>query len=250
MQYLLGNVYSLIAAALKLNHSHLIRTSTRFRAALREIRSAQHSPNGDAKRAFYTGANPRAIVARVTTAPRNPAPMTTADIAGYKVKERAPVCTFYRAHKVCGMGPPSSGATTVLGILGMIEGWDMKAMGKDNPMSWHLLAEAMQLSYADRGAYLGDADFVSVPVNGLLDPAYVKSRAALIDPARALNSSAAVRSSAAGSTCRSAASSLPPGNTCTPPSTPELPWRRTSSTSSPAGPSRSTITVADARGGV
>ena len=61
LKYLLGNVYSLIAAALKLNHSHLLRTSTQFRAALREIRSAQHSPNGDAKRAFYTGANARSV---------------------------------------------------------------------------------------------------------------------------------------------------------------------------------------------
>ena len=80
------------------------------------------------------------------------------------------------------MGPPSSGATTVFGILGMIEGWDMKAMGKDNPMSWHLLSEAMQLSYADRAAYLGDGDFVDVPVKGLLDKSYLAERRQLISP--------------------------------------------------------------------
>ena len=80
------------------------------------------------------------------------------------------------------MGPPSSGATTVFGILGMIEGWDMKAMGKDNPMSWHLLAEAMQLAYADRDLYLGDGDFVDVPVAGLLDKAYLADRRRLISP--------------------------------------------------------------------
>src|SRR3546814_10365966 len=78
-------------------------------------------------------------------------------------------CATYRVYKVCGMAPPSSGATTVLGILGMLEAYDMKAMGKDNVMSWHLLAEAMQLAYADRGKYLGDSDFVDVPVKGLLD---------------------------------------------------------------------------------
>src|SRR3546814_8208071 len=77
-------------------------------------------------------------------------------LAAYQAKERPAVCTSYRIYKVCGMGPPSSGATTVFGILGMVEGWDMKTMGKDNPMSWHLLAEAMQLSYADRADYLGE----------------------------------------------------------------------------------------------
>src|SRR3546814_4510543 len=78
------------------------------------------------------------------------------------------------------MAPPSSGATTVFGILGMLEAYDMKAMGKDNVMSWHLLAEAMQLAYADRAQYLGDSDFVDVPVKGLLDKQYLASRRMLI----------------------------------------------------------------------
>ena len=104
--------------------------------------------------AFYSGANAKAITDAVAKAPRNAAALTAKDLAAYTAKERPAVCTSYRVYKVCGMGPPSSGATTVFGILGMIEGWDMKAMGKDNPMSWHLLAEAMQLSYADRAAYL------------------------------------------------------------------------------------------------
>ncbi len=132
--------------------------------------------------AFYSGANARAISAAVAKAPRNPAQLTVKDVAAYKAKERPAVCTSYRIYKVCGMGPPSSGATTVFGILGMIEGWDMKAMGQDNPMSWHLLAEAMQLSYADRGAYLGDSDFVDVPVAGLLDKKYLAERRQLISP--------------------------------------------------------------------
>ncbi len=132
--------------------------------------------------AFYTGANARAISARVASAPRNPAELTVADLAAYKAKQRPAVCTSYRVYKVCGMGPPSSGATTVFGILGLIEGWDMEAMGRDNPMSWHLLAEAMQLAYADRAKYLGDADFVDVPVEGLLDKAYLAKRRQLISP--------------------------------------------------------------------
>jgi gamma-glutamyltranspeptidase/glutathione hydrolase len=146
-----------------------------YAAILRDI--AARGPE-----AFYSGANAKAISDAVAKAPRNPAQLTVKDIAAYKAKERPAVCTTYRIYKVCGMGPPSSGATTVFGILGMVEGWDMKAMGKDNPMSWHLLAEAMQLAYADRSAYLGDADFVDVPVKGLLDKSYLAERRQLISP--------------------------------------------------------------------
>jgi gamma-glutamyltranspeptidase/glutathione hydrolase len=138
--------------------------------------------------AFYTGANARAISEAVAMSPRNPAALTAADLAAYQAKPRDAVCTTYRQYRVCGMGPPSSGATTVFGILGMLEGFDMKAMGKDSPMSWHVLGEAMQLAYADREHFLGDADFVEVPVKGLLDKAYLASRAQLISPFRAAGS--------------------------------------------------------------
>lgn len=137
--------------------------------------------------AFYTGKHGQALADAVSKASVNPVPMTMADLAAYQAKERPPVCSRYRGYKVCGMGPPSSGATTVQQILGMLQPHAIGAMGKDDPRTWHLIGEAMQLAYADREQYLGDADFVSVPVNGLLDPAYVASRAALIDPARALN---------------------------------------------------------------
>ena len=152
-----------------------------YAAILRDI--AARGPE-----AFYSGANAKAISDAVAKAPRNAAVLTAKDLAAYEAKERPAVCTSYRIYKVCGMGPPSSGATTVFGILGMIEGWDMKTMGKDNPMSWHLLAEAMQLSYADRAAYLGDGDFVDVPVKGLLDKAYLAERRQLISPYRAAGS--------------------------------------------------------------
>lgn len=132
--------------------------------------------------AFYSGANARAISAAVAKAPRNPAILTAKDLADYLAKPRDAACTTYRVYKVCGMGPPSSGATTVFGILGMVEGFDMKTMGKDSPMSWHVLAEAMQLAYADRETYLGDADFIDVPVKGLLDKAYLAGRAQAISP--------------------------------------------------------------------
>lgn len=138
-------------------------------------------------KAFYTGDNAKAIINATATAKRNPAPITLRDIAGYKAKERPPVCVTYRAYKLCGMGPPSSGATTVFGILGMLEQFPIPDLGKDSPTSWHLISEAMRLAYADRDLYLGDADFVSVPVKGLLDPTYLAQRAALISQDTARN---------------------------------------------------------------
>ncbi|MES2303402.1 MAG: gamma-glutamyltransferase, partial [Pseudomonadota bacterium] len=129
---------------------------------------------------FYTGDNAATIAAKVGTAPTNPAPMTTADIAAYKAVERAPVCGQYRQYRVCGMGPPSSGATTVYAILKQLERFDMKALGPANATAWHLIAEAQRLAYADRDQYLADSDFVGVPVAGLVDPSYLAGRSQLI----------------------------------------------------------------------
>ncbi len=136
--------------------------------------------------AFYKGDNAAGISAAVASAPRNPTRLTAADLASYRAKARPAVCGHYRSYKICGMGPPSSGATTVLQILGLLERFDMKALGANNPHSWHLIGEAMQLAYADRALYLGDSDYVRVPVAGLIDPAYLRRRSALIQPDRAL----------------------------------------------------------------
>lgn len=137
-------------------------------------------------KAFYSGQNAAAIIAAVNTAERNPSQMTTNDVAVYRAKDRAPVCMTYRRHRLCGMGPPSSGATTVLGTLGILERFDLRGMGKDNPQSWHLIAEAQRLAYADRDRYLADPDFIDVPVAGLLAPEYLAARAQLIAPDRAM----------------------------------------------------------------
>jgi gamma-glutamyltranspeptidase / glutathione hydrolase len=134
---------------------------------------------GGAK-AFYSGDNAKAIMNATAASARNKAVITQRDITSYRAKERPAVCTTYRVYKLCGMGPPSSGATTVFQILGMLERFDMKALGKDDPKAWHAIAEAMMLAYADREKYLGDADFVSVPVAGLLDKSYIAKRSALI----------------------------------------------------------------------
>jgi gamma-glutamyltranspeptidase / glutathione hydrolase len=137
-------------------------------------------------KAFYSGRNAQAIIDAAGRSKRNPTVITKRDIAAYQATPREAVCTTYRVYKLCGMAPPSSGATTVFQILGMLERFDMKALGKDNPQSWHLIAEAMMLAYADREKYLGDPDFVQVPVAGLLDKGYIASRSTLISPTTSL----------------------------------------------------------------
>lgn len=131
--------------------------------------------------AFYSGDNAAKVARAVTEAPRNPVPLTPADLAGYQAKQRPGVCGPYRAWTVCGMGPPSSGGVTVLQILGMIERFPIARWGKDDVRSWHVIGEAMRLAYADRDRYLGDSDFVTVPLRGMIDPAYLRARSKLID---------------------------------------------------------------------
>lgn len=131
-------------------------------------------------RAFYHGEGAAAISAAIASTPRNPARLTKADLSAYRAKSRPPVCGLYRVYKICGMGPPSSGAVTVLQILSMVERFDLKAWGQDSPQSWHVIGEAMRLAYADRASYLADSDYVSVPISGLIDRSYLQSRSALI----------------------------------------------------------------------
>jgi gamma-glutamyltranspeptidase/glutathione hydrolase len=135
---------------------------------------------------FYSGANARALVSTVRNAPRNPSTMTLADLAAYRAQERPAVCAPYRQYRICGMGPPSSGATTVYAILKQLERFDLAALGPKNPTAWHLIADSMRLAYADRDAYIGDPDFVSVPVPGLVDRNYLASRSELLRTDRAI----------------------------------------------------------------
>ena len=135
---------------------------------------------------FYGGDIARDIVATVTGAPANPGDLSLEDLAAYKPEERAPVCGPYRVWVVCGMGPPSSGGLTVLQILGMLQEFDLKALKPMSAEAVHLMAEAMRLAYADRGLYMADADFVKVPVKGLIDSGYLKARAKEIQPGKAM----------------------------------------------------------------
>jgi gamma-glutamyltranspeptidase/glutathione hydrolase len=129
---------------------------------------------------FYTGEIAQDIVATVRTAPGNPGVLSMTDLAIYDVKERPAVCATYRAHEVCGMGPPSSGALTVGQILGMLDGHDLGALGAESAETWRLIGDASRLAFADRGRYMADSDYVPVPTKGLVDPAYLATRAALL----------------------------------------------------------------------
>lgn len=131
---------------------------------------------------FYVGPTAQKIVTALNTAEISQSAMTLGDLASYDARERAPICGTYRAYRICGMGPPSSGGVGVLQILKQLERFDLAKLGRRNPVAWHLIAESMRLAYADRDMYLGDPDFVSVPVAGLLAPDYIAARSALISP--------------------------------------------------------------------
>lgn len=133
----------------------------------------------DGAQAFYAGEIAEEIVAKVAGHPTTPGRLTLADLAAYRVAERAPVCGAYRGFRVCGMGPPSSGAIAVQQMLGLVERFDLARMGP-GPDAAHVIAEAGRLAFADRNLYVADADFVPVPVAGLIDPAYLATRSALI----------------------------------------------------------------------
>jgi gamma-glutamyltranspeptidase/glutathione hydrolase len=135
--------------------------------------------------AFYRGEIARDIAKTVQQA-AVPGDLTTDDLAAYRAKERSPVCGVYRLYRVCSMGPPSSGGITVLQILGMLDSFELAEMEPASTEAVHLFAEAGKLAYADRDVYIADADFVSVPVNELIDPEYLQSRAELIDPSQAM----------------------------------------------------------------
>ncbi|HXJ01387.1 MAG TPA: gamma-glutamyltransferase [Micropepsaceae bacterium] len=141
--------------------------------------------------AFYKGAIAGEIADAVTKAPVNPGGMTVADLAGYQAKTRDPLCGLYRLYRVCSLPPSTSGGVTVLQILGLLQRFPSDQLHPNTLSAVHLVAEASKLAYADRAQWLGDPDFVPVPLAGLLDPAYVDARSRLIDPMRSMGMASA-----------------------------------------------------------
>jgi gamma-glutamyltranspeptidase / glutathione hydrolase len=131
--------------------------------------------------AYYTGDIAKDIVAAVH-GHRNPGTLSLDDLAAYRVRDVEALCGAYRAWKLCGMPPSSSGGIAVLQILGELEPRDMSKVRPGSVEAVHLFSEAERLAFADRNRYVADDRFVDVPVKGLVDRAYVASRARLIRP--------------------------------------------------------------------
>jgi gamma-glutamyltranspeptidase/glutathione hydrolase len=134
---------------------------------------------------FYRGAVADAMVEAVRNPPVAPDAnhvwrrglMTMRDVRSYVAPERAPTRVGYRGLDVYSMGPPSSGGSTVGEALNILEGWDL---GGDRVLALHRYLEASAVAFADRNAYLGDSDFVDVPLAGLLSDSYAAERRQLV----------------------------------------------------------------------
>ena len=128
--------------------------------------------------ALYGGETGARIVTRTRSGPLGGS-MTMADLANYRPIKREALCRPYRIYVACVPPPPSSGVG-LLQLLMMLERTDIASRGPNDPQAWFLFAEASRIMYADRDRYVGDPAFVSVPIEGMLDPAYVASRRRLI----------------------------------------------------------------------
>ena len=144
--------------------------------------------------AFYEGRLAEEIAAAAADPPIGPEAdhvwrsglMTVRDVGSYEALERPPTRVGYRGLDVYGMGPPSSGGSTVGEALNILEGYDLAAMGRTQGL--HLFLEASRFSFADRGAFIADPEFFDVPLEELLSDDFAAERRALIDPARASTS--------------------------------------------------------------
>ncbi|HLL27090.1 MAG TPA: gamma-glutamyltransferase [Xanthobacteraceae bacterium] len=133
--------------------------------------------------AFYAGRIAEQIARSVQAAG---GVMTREDIARYQALERAPVAGNYRGYDIFSMPPPSSGGVHLLQILNILEGYDLSVLGAASIQGTHLMVEAMKLAYADRARFLGDPQFVQVPVAGLLSSSYAAELRKHIEPEHAL----------------------------------------------------------------
>jgi gamma-glutamyltranspeptidase/glutathione hydrolase len=130
---------------------------------------------------FYRGRVARAIAAEVQ---RRGGILTEQDLAGYATKRREPLRGSYRDLEVISFPPPSSGGVALIQMLNILEGYDLAPLGPGSSSAIHRMAEAMKLAFADRAAYLGDPDFVAVPVERLVAKDYAARLRARILPPR------------------------------------------------------------------
>ncbi|HEX7174524.1 MAG TPA: gamma-glutamyltransferase, partial [Pyrinomonadaceae bacterium] len=136
-------------------------------------------------REFYEGQTARLIADDMK---RNNGLITLEDMSNYVAKERTPLSATYRGHEVLSMPPPSSGGAVLIEMLNILEAYDLRALGWSSSERYHLTTEAMRRAFADRAEYMGDADFVDVPVAGLVDKTYAERQRASIRLDRASTS--------------------------------------------------------------
>ena len=136
-------------------------------------------------RDFYEGETARLIAADMKV---NGGILTLDDLRTYEPTLRVPLRTTYRGHEILTMPPPSSGGIALMEMLNMLEAYDLKKMGWGSAQYTHTMVEVMRRAFADRAQFLGDTDFVKVPVSALTHPKYAAERRASIDPARASKS--------------------------------------------------------------
>ncbi len=141
----------------------------------------------DGAKAFYDGPIGAAIAAE---AKAHGGLITAADLKNYKVVEREPVRGTYRGYEIVSMPPPSSGGIHIVQMLNVLSNFPLKEWGPNSARTIHVMAEAEKLAYADRAEYLGDPDFIKVPVKGLTSQAYADELARKIDLAHATPASA------------------------------------------------------------
>jgi len=132
--------------------------------------------------AFYKGEVARRLVAEMKA---NKGNITAQDLADYRAVIREPVHGRYRGYDVYSMPPPSSGGIHLVQMLNVLEGYDLAAFGPNSAASIHHMAEAMKRAYADRSKHLGDPDFWTVPVKGLMSKKYATALRRGVDPRRA-----------------------------------------------------------------
>jgi gamma-glutamyltranspeptidase/glutathione hydrolase len=134
---------------------------------------------------FYTGQTAQLIAADMK---RHNGLLTLDDLRGYVAKERQPLRGNYRGYEVISMPPPSSGGAVLIEMLNILEGYDFKKMDWASSDRYHLMTEAMRRAFADRAEYMGDTDFVKVPIAGLIDKKYATQLRNGINPERASTS--------------------------------------------------------------
>jgi gamma-glutamyltranspeptidase/glutathione hydrolase len=142
----------------------------------------------DGPREFYQGETAKLIEASMKRAGNGKPWMTVEDLKNYKPVEREPLRSKYRGHEIITMPPPSSGGVALIQMLNILERYDLKSMGAGSSKEIHLMVEAMRRAFADRAHYLGDPDFVKVPVAGLTSRKYADKLAKTIGLTRASES--------------------------------------------------------------